>query len=643
MNQKKQALNTSTIWRLDAPVTLKTRWSGSLRKSGRFVRGTVSLLLLQLQRRGFVGTLRKLASVAARPESYKHYLRYRSPVDLEAAPLLGNLGGYTFVPRKKPDDLETIIARMTHRPTFTIVVPLYNTPAELFSKMVESVLSQWYEYWELVLIDDNSPEKSVRESLGGLTDRRIKTILLNANLGISGATNAGLAKASGEYIVFLDHDDELTHDCLFELARCIEAEDADYVYSDEDKIRPDGGYEQPFFKPDWSPDTLMSTMYTCHVSCVRRTLAEDVGGLRSDFDGSQDWDFVLRVTEKAKRISHIPKVLYHWRMIPSSAARDITAKPYAVDAARRARVAALERRRHVGTVQAVTELPGYFRIHYALRGKPLISIIIPSKNNGIVLKRCVDTIVGRSTYSNVEIIVLDNGSTDEVTLEILRTLQVSPKIHIIQHDAPFNYSEINNIGVRAAKGSILLFLNDDTEVISPFWLETMAGYAQLDHIGAVGAKLLYPQGQKIQHAGVVNLACGPSHAFLLSDARDPCYFNRNLLEHNWIAVTGACLMIERSKFDRIGGFDEAFPVAYNDVELCFRVLQHGLFNVVCSAVELFHHESLTRGNDHENEQKMQRLTADRLRLFEKHPHYLRRDPYHNVNLHQNDPNFSIGV
>jgi GT2 family glycosyltransferase len=547
---------------------------------------------------------------------------------------------YVYMPSRRPDDIERKVSAMQHRPRFSIVVPLYNTPADLFQRMTGSVLSQWYPDWELILVDDKSPQESVRQSMAGLTDSRIKRVLLEQNKGISGATNEGLANATGDYVVFLDHDDELTDDCLWELAQCILTEDPDYIYSDEDKIMPDGRFAQPFFKPDWSPDTMMSTMYTCHVSCVRRSLLKEVGGLRSEFDGSQDWDFVLRVVEKAKRISHIAKVLYHWRVIPASVASDLNAKPYAIDAARRARVSALERRDLSGTVVPVEQLPGYFRVKYDVRGTPLISIIIPSRDNGAVLRRCLDTIFKLSTYPNYEVVLLDNGSKDEQTVAYLGSLGAVDKVRIVRHDKPFNYSEINNVGAREAKGDILLFLNDDTEVISPTWLQDMAGYAQLRHIGAVGAKLLYPETRQIQHSGVVNLSEGPNHAFLLKDVNDPCYFARNLIEYNWIAVTGACLMVERSKFEAIGGFDESFPLAYNDVDLCFRLLEHGLYNVMCPAVELLHHESLSRGLDQASEQKRIRLEQEKRRLYRKHPQYLMRDPYHNPNLLPNDLHFT---
>lgn len=555
--------------------------------------------------------------------------------------LASHSSGYVFVPRRCPDNLDAQITQLTNRPTFSIIVPLYNTPDDLFQRMVGSVLAQWYQHWELILIDDKSQQQSVRDNASQLVDPRIKTIFLASNLGISGATNRGLAEATGDYIVFLDHDDELTDDCLFELAKCIDAEDPDYVYSDEDKIEPDGRFSQPFFKPDWSPDTLMSTMYTCHVSCIRRSLLETVGGLRSEFDGCQDWDLVLRVTEAAQRISHVPKVLYHWRVIPESVASDLNAKPYAIDRSRRMRAEALERRGLKGTVEAVPQLAGYFRIKYDVQGDPLVSIIIPSKNNGDVLKNCLESILGRSHYRNLEIILLDNGSTDVATVNYMASLQGTPNVRVIRHDAPFNYSELNNIGVRKAKGSLLLFLNDDTEVISPDWIERMAGYAQLTHIGAVGAKLLYPDSRKVQHSGVLNLTDGPGHAFLSLDAYNPGYFGRNMLEYDWVAVTGACLMIDRRKFEEIGGFDETFPIAYNDVDVCFRLIEHGFYNVVCPAAELIHYESLSRGCDNKNVEKQQRLRQERLFLYHKHPHFLMHDPFHNPNLAPNDLWFSL--
>ncbi|MCL4628953.1 glycosyltransferase family 2 protein [Burkholderia multivorans] len=385
----------------------------------------------------------------------------------------------------------------------------------------------------------------------------------------------------------------------------------------------------------------MSTMYTCHVSCVRRTLQQSIGGLRSEFDGSQDWDFVLRVTEKAKKISHVRKVLYHWRVIPASVASDLNAKPYAVDAGRRARESALERRGLVGSLEPVPQLPGYFRTRYIPRGEPKVSIIIPSKNNGDVLRRCVDSIFAKSTYKNFEIIIMDNGSTDAKTVELLNKMGMLSGVRVICHDSPFNYSEINNIGVSHMTGDFIVFLNDDTEVLSSHWLEDMIGYAQLDHVGAVGAKLIYPGGRKIQHAGIVNLSTGPVHAFLQMDADSPGYFARNLLEYNWIGVTGACLMVRRDKFHSVGGFDEDFPVAYNDVDLCFRLIKAGLYNVVCPAVELVHYESMSRGRDDMTNDKRRRLVNDRNRLYLKHPDLFMFDPFHNHNLDQSDINFMI--
>lgn len=549
--------------------------------------------------------------------------------------------GYVYVPPRRPHDLEQRLAVLATQARFSIVVPTYNTTTDLLSRMLASVLAQWYPYWELILADDASPKPETRDFLRGIDDPRVRVLFLEHNRGISGATNAALEQAQGNYVVFLDHDDELTEDCLWELALRIAQDDPDFVYSDEDKIDEQGRFCQPFFKPDWSPDTMMSTMFTCHVSCVRRSLLQEVGPLNPEFDGAQDWDLILRVTERTQRIVHVPKVLYHWRIIPASVAADLAAKPYAVEAGRRCREAALRRRGLQGVMEPVEQVFGYFNTRYTVQGNPLISVIIPSRNNGPVLLRCVDSLRRADVWRNLEVIILDNGSDKADTLAILRGLADQESTQVIRHDAPFNYSELNNIGARTAHGDLLLFLNDDTELVTPDGLERLAGYAQLPHVAAVGAKLLYPQTLKVQHVGVVNLAVGPCHALLQENADAPGYFMRNLLEYNWAAVTGACLMIERGKFEAVGGFDESFPVAYNDVELCFRLLKQGLYHVVCPSVRLLHHESLSRGQDHATPERRARLDDDRYRLYAAHPDMLMHDPFHSPNLHPEDVHFTV--
>lgn len=548
---------------------------------------------------------------------------------------------YTYIPPRRPVDLEAKIAALSSKPLFSIVVPVYNTPPSLLDKLVHSVQAQWYPRWELILVNDNSALAHVRQDLDRLADSRIVVIHLQENRRISLATNEGIARATGDYIVFADHDDELTVDCLYELAQSVERDDPDFIYSDEDKIDESGRYVEPFFKPDWSPDTLMSTMYTCHVSCVRRTLVNVVGGLRPEYDGAQDWDFVLRVVEQTQRIAHIPKVLYHWRVLPASVASDLNAKPYAISAGKRAREAAMERRALDGDLEPVSELPGYFRAVYHLRNQPKVSIIIPSKNNFRILKQCIDSIEAMTSYGNLEIVVIDNGSTEPDTLRYVDGLRGNHRFQVSSYDKPFNYSAINNLGAAKATGELLLFLNDDTEVIVPDWLQRLGGYAQLPHVGAVGAKLLYPGAERVQHVGIANLAGGPGHAFLGIGAHEGGYFARALLEYNWLAVTGACLMIERTKFERAGGFDENLPIAYNDVDLCFRLANAGLYNVVNAGVTLIHHESYSRGSDDVDPAKKRRLKQEMQSLYLKHPHLYQCDPFHNPNLGPRDVWFRL--
>ncbi|GAB3394572.1 glycosyltransferase [Azotobacter armeniacus] len=658
------ALHNSKSWRVTAPL----RRIGLLRRKAKDVKGIACRQLqsesLSVLLKKIVRILRQegLSGLRARVRQ-QHFLSTLSPApqfvqspagtstalmraaivrhsegryELAAAPK-----GYTYIEPQRPADLEAQLAALDSAPLFSIVVPVYNTPPELLDAMLSSVQAQWYPHWELILADDASPSEVTRQVLARIDNPKIKILHLESNKGISGATNVGLEAAQGEFIVFMDHDDELTVDCLYELALCINRDQPDFIYSDEDKLTEEGEYTQPHFKPDWSPDTIMSTMFTCHVSCVRRSLLSKVGELRSEFDGCQDWDFVLRVVEHTNRISHIAKVLYHWRIIPTSVASDIAAKPYVLEASRRVRIDALERRGFKGSVEPVTQVPGYFRVNYHLQDSPLISIIIPSRDNGAVLRRCIDSIQEKSRYRSFEIIILDNGSVEASTVAYLQEVQDQGLAKVIRHDAPFNFSELNNIGVKNAKGELLLFLNDDTEVLCCDWLERMGGYAQLPHIGAVGAKLLYPGGNEIQHAGVVNLHHGPGHAFLRQDSDRPSYFMRNLLEYNWLAVTGACLMMEARKFDALGGFDEALPIAYNDIELCMRGVEKGYYNVVCQAVTLTHYESVSRGLDHIDPIKMARLQCELRRLYEIHPFFFQYDPFHNPNLHPNGINFEV--
>jgi len=618
-------------WRRLVHSLLGTGPVGDSRRAGRAVSAFLAKGEKARKGAGFIAfepapELRTSAVPAARMGAYR----------LQSEP-----GGYCYIPPRRPADLEERLAGLSVAPLFSIVVPLYNTPPDLLAQVVASVSAQWYANWELILVDDCSPRDEVRARVAALSDPRIVAVFLEENQGIAGATNAAIARARGDYVVFLDHDDELTEDCLYELALCIDREGADFIYSDEDKLTMDGRFVDPFFKPDWSPDALMSLMYTCHVGCVRRSLLEAAGPLRPEYDGSQDWDLILRVTEKAGRIAHIPKVLYHWRIIPGSAAAEFDAKPAALTAARRLREDALARRGIAGEIEPVDGLPAYSRVKYLVTGTPLISIIIPSKDNGAVLRQCLDSIRAHTDYPNYELVLVDNGSTKAETVAYLAQVAGDAGVTVVPHPAPFNFSEVCNIGARTARGEILLFLNDDTEVVSPDWLDRMAGYAQRAHVGAVGAKLLYPGSQRIQHAGVVTLADGPSHAFLGVNAREPGYFARNMLEYNWLAVTGACLMVERAKFLAVGGFDEAFPVAYNDVDLCYRLVEAGYFNVVCPSVELVHHESLSRGSDHVTVEKAARLRADKQRLDVTHPRFFQHDPFFNPNLHPNDVNFSV--
>lgn len=543
--------------------------------------------------------------------------------------------------RMEPASVGRALQALTRFPSFSLVVALREAEPALLARMISSVQEQWYPHWELIMVVDPGTTPFARRVLDELEDPRIQFINLPEHKPVADAVNEGIAAAEGLFIAFLGQHDEISPDCLYELAVRIDRDDHDYLYSDEDQIDSDGIRSNPFFKPDWSPDTMMSVLLAFHVACVRRSLVTDAGGMRSEYEGEHDWDFALRATERATKIGHVPMILYHRRSIPNQIIAGVIDCENTSGTGKRAREDALRRRGLSGELVPVPELPGIYRTRYHLRGRPKFSIIIPSKNNGVVLNACIDSILARTTYTSFEVLVVNNGSTDAAALACLDSLRSVEKIQILDHDVPFNYSEINNFGVRHANGDVLVFLNDDTEVLSGDWLETMGGFAQLPHVGAVGAKLLYPGGATVQHGGVLNLTPGLRHAFPNAPSRLPGYFARNMVEYNWIAVTGACLMIEREKFDMAGGFDEDLAVTYNDIALCFSLGERGFYQVVCPGVELIHHESLSRGNDSLDAARMARLDRERHLLFGKHPAFRRGDPFFNPNLVDDDPHFRV--
>ena len=542
------------------------------------------------------------------------------------------------------------IEQWTVRPKFSVIMPVYNVEASWLEKAIQSVQNQIYPYWELCIVDDASPKPHIKRILTHYSqvDDRIKVVFRPENGQIVAASNEALALATGDYIALLDHDDELAINALFENARLInEHPDADFIYSDEDKMDTKGKRLDPFFKPDWSPDYFHACMYTCHLGVYRTSLIHAIGGFRPGYDGAQDYDLVLRVAEKTKQIYHIPKILYHWRVIPASVtAGGEEVKPWAYIAARKALEEMLARSPYPGLVEDVSERPGFWRVRRHLLGEPLISIIIPSAGKAMVtadgslvaIENCLRSLHERSIYRHFEVILVDGYDIPDETLARVKDMfagDAAPPLHLVRCKEPFNFSHRINQGAAHANGQFLLLLNDDTEVITPDWLESMLEFAQQDDIGAVGAKLFFPDG-KLQHGGVMVLGGNPGHAYHGFDGDHPGYYCSNLVNRNYLAVTAACLMIRRSLFQQVGGMDEIFPLNYNDVDFCLKVHQAGYRNVVTPYAQLIHYESISReAGLQPNEWEI---------LNQKWKHYfnqLNGDPYYNPNLSHRKVTFEL--
>jgi len=568
------------------------------------------------------------------------------------------------------------VESLEYNPLFSVVIPVYNVADDMLRECIDSVLAQTYRNFEIVLVDDASTQESVRTVLAeydktipggskakGIDDIDITVVYRKENGHISRATNDGIAKAKGEYIALCDCDDLYAPNALYEIAKKLnENPEYDFVYSDEDKISEDGKVRRdPFFKPDWSPETFMSYMYTCHLAVYRKSLLDELGGIRVGFEGSQDYDLVLRLMEKTNKIGHVPKILYHWRMRKESTANALTAKPYIMESTYKAKAEALERRGLKGDIELIPDI-GQFRVTYHPQNNPMVSIVIPSKDNYEILQMCLRSIFAKTEYQNYEIVLVDNGSNEanknkiKALITQLEQSYGAGRITYLYEQMEFNFSKMCNIGAAAAKGDFILFLNDDIEVseeveknkniraVACKWLSILLGQAQVPYAGAVGCKLYYPNTIQLQHAGVLNLRIGPGHCLYGRDDNLNYYYGRNLLDYNFSVVTGACLMVDAKKFKEVGGFDEELPVAYNDVDLCFRLVKQGYYNILRNDVALVHHESVSRGVDKVSEEKEERRKREMAKLYEKNPEFANGyDPCYNPNLAPNNGDFAFDM
>ena len=570
LTYKMDKLRNSLIWKMIYPVRLV--WSHTKN------------LFIRIKRYGSISNLKKkISSKIIEKRAYKSYgtLSMPTPEEIKA-------------------QKETVFEKNIK---FSILVPLYNTPERFLREMIDSVVSQTYENWELCLADGSDDEHAyVGKTVSSYNDSRIKYSKLTENLGISGNTNKCFEQATGDYIGLFDHDDILHPTALYEYMKAICEKDADYIYCDETTFsgKSIDHMITLHFKPDFAPDNLRANNYICHFSVFSKELVDKCGTFRTEFDGSQDHDMILRLTKAAQNIVHVPKILYYWRSHAGSVASDINAKTYAIDAAKNAVAAHL---RACGfedfRIESSRAFETIFRIRYKVIGNPLVSILIPNRDHVEDLRRCIESIIDRSSYDNFEIIVIENNSVGQEIAQYYEALEKHPRVRVVKYEGEFNYSKVNNFGAGFANGEYLILLNNDTEVITRNWIEELLMYAQREDVGAVGCMLYYPD-YTIQHAGIVlgmgaHRTAGHSHYGMVKENLG--YMGRLCYAQNVSAVTGACMMLKRALFEEEGGLSEDLAVALNDVDCCLKLRKKGLLNVFTPFAELFHYESASRGSD----------------------------------------------
>ena len=534
------------------------------------------------------------------------------------------------------EEKEFEIENFEKKPLISVVMPVYNVAPKYLQAAIESIERQWYTNWEICISDDASTNKKTKKFLKKIRKhQKIKVTFLKKNVNISGASNAALALAEGEFIALMDNDDELTPDAFYEVVKAINSHNAKFIYSDEDKLEEDESFSTPHFKPDFSPDMFLSHNYMSHLGVIEHSLLKEVNGWTVGVEGAQDYDLYLKVLEKTDKIHHIQKVLYHWRKIPGSTAVEFSDKSYAQEAGRASLENAMKRRGIEAEVDnGIT--PGTYKVNYKIKGNPLVSIIIPFKDKPELLKMCVESILAKTTYKNFEIIGISNNSeTQDCFKEMKRLKKLDKRIKFFEYNVPFNYSEINNYAVKKyAHGEYIILLNNDIEIITPEWIEEMLMHAQRDSVGCVGAKLYFPN-DKIQHAGLT-LAPNTNHAvnivYGMSDRNWNGYFARLKCISNYSAVTAACLMCSKENFKKIGGFDEKLKVAYNDVDLCLNFLDAGFYNIFTPFMEAYHHESASRGYE-QTLQAIERREKEKYLMKSKHyEKFCNPDPFFSPNL-----------
>lgn len=616
-------IQASTSWRITKPIRVVGDLIGKILRSNRFTyllgKGIKSLM-----RDGFKETLRKV----------KEHRNEGKGIKSAKAPLYTKKELKAQRNETFPKDIK-----------FSILVPLYNTPEKFLREMIESVQNQTYSNWELCLADgSDNAHADVGEIVNSYqkNDKRIRYIKLEKNLGISGNTNACIDMAEGDYISLFDHDDLLHPAALYENMKAICEKGADFIYTDENTFHetPSDAF-CPHFKPDFAPDTLRANNYICHFTTFKHSLLDVVGKFRPECDGSQDFDMMLRLTEKAEKIVHIPKILYYWRAHANSVAESVGAKPYVIEAAKKAIRDHLSR---IGLKGEVLDspVPSMYRLKYEIEGEPLVSIIIPNYEHKAELEVCINSIYEKTTYKNFEIIIVENNSTSTEIFDYYEELKkLYSNLKVVTWEEHFNYSAINNFGAKFASGEHLLLLNNDTEVISPDWIQEMLMYSQRKDVGAVGAKLYYPDNT-IQHAGLgLGLLDLAGHLHRGFDKNHPGYMGRLIYAQDLSGVTAACIMVRRNVWDKVNGLDESFEVAFNDVDMCMRIRKEGYLIAWTPWAELYHFESKSRGLDSAPE-KRERFLGEVERFQKRWEKELKDgDPYLNPNFDLSKEDFSV--